>query len=178
GTGVGVTFQRSASRRFDLVVGADGPHSVVRALAVASEADCTEPLDLYTSWLTAPAEVDLDGWFLMHNAPGGLVASVRPGRLPGEHKVGLSFRSAPLDLNRSDVSAQKAVVGERFARARWEVPRLVAAMHAAPDFLLDSMAQVRLPAWSRGRVVLLSDAAWCPTPLTELDTTLAVVGAY
>jgi len=176
--GVRVSFKRSASRRFDLVVGADGSHSVVRTLGVASEADCMESLGCYTSWFTAPAEVDLDGWFMMHNSPGGLVASVRPGRLPGEHKVGLSFRSAPLAVDPFDVQAQKALVAERFAGAGWEVPRLIAAMHGAPDFLLDSMAQVRLPAWSRGRVVLLGDAAWCPTPLTGLGTTLAVVGAY
>jgi 2-polyprenyl-6-methoxyphenol hydroxylase-like FAD-dependent oxidoreductase len=176
--GVRVTFQRSAPRRFDFVVGADGSHSVVRDLAVASEADCTEPLGCYTSWFTAPAEFDLDGWFLMHNAPGGLVASVRPGRLPGEHKVALSFRSVPLALDRFDVSAQKAIVAEHFAGAGWEVPRLIAAMHDAADFVLDSLGQVRLPAWSRGRVVLLGDAAWCPTPLTGLGTTLAVVGAY
>jgi 2-polyprenyl-6-methoxyphenol hydroxylase-like FAD-dependent oxidoreductase len=177
-SGVRVTFLRAAPRRFDLVVGADGSHSVIRALAIASETECTEPVGCYVSWFTAPAEVDLDGWFLMHNAPGGLVASVRPGRLAGEHKVGLSFRSAPLALDRADVAAQKALVAERFAGAGWEVPRLIAAMEAAPDFVLDSMAQVRLPTWSRGRVVLIGDAAWSPTPLTGLGTTLALVGAY
>jgi 2-polyprenyl-6-methoxyphenol hydroxylase-like FAD-dependent oxidoreductase len=51
-------------------------------------------------------------------------------------------------------------------------------MHVADDFVLDSMAQVHLPAWSRGRVVLLGDAAWSPTPLTGLGTSLALVGAY
>src|SRR4051794_30536473 len=114
----------------------------------------------------------------MYNAPGGLLASIRPGRLPGEHKVGLSFRSGPLAYDRTDVAAQKALVAERFAGAGWEVPRLVAAMQGAADFVLDPMAQVRLPAWSRGRVVLLGDAAWSPTPLTGLGTSLALVGAY
>src|SRR4051794_21903124 len=178
GDGVTVTFEHAPPRRFDLVVGADGSHSVVRALAFGPEADCTEPLGCYTTWFTTPAELDLDGWFLMHNAPGGLVASVRPGRLPGEHKVGLSFRSGPLAYDRTDVAAQKSLVAERFAGAGWEVPRLIAAMEAAPDFVLDSMAQVRLPTWSRGRVVLIGDAAWSPTPLTGLGTTLALVGAY
>src|SRR3954462_258047 len=70
GDGVTVTFERSAPRRFDLVVGADGSHSAVRARAFGPEPDCTEPLGCYTTWFTAPAELDLDGWFLMHNAPG------------------------------------------------------------------------------------------------------------
>ena len=51
-------------------------------------------------------------------------------------------------------------------------------MREATDFGFDSTAQVHLPAWSRGRVVLLGDAAWCPTPLTGLGTSLALVGAY
>jgi 2-polyprenyl-6-methoxyphenol hydroxylase-like FAD-dependent oxidoreductase len=178
GDGVTVGFERSAPRRFDLVVGADGSHSAVRALAFGPEAECAQPIGCYTTWFTAPAELDLDGWFLMHNMPGGRVASVRPGRLPGEHKVGLSFRSGPLPYPRTDVAAQKALVAERFAGAGWEVPRLIAAMHASDDFVLDSMSQVHLPTWSRGRVVLLGDAAWSPTPLTGLGTTLALVGAY
>lgn len=176
--GVTVTFERSTRRRFDLVVGADGTHSPVRALAFGPETECTEPLGCYTSWFTAPAAFDLDGWFLMHNAPGGRVASVRPGRAPGEHKVALSFRSGPISYDRADVPAQKALVAERLAGAGWRVPGLVAAMYAADDFVLDSIARVHLPVWSRGHVVLLGDAAWCPTPLTGLGTSLALVGAY
>jgi 2-polyprenyl-6-methoxyphenol hydroxylase-like FAD-dependent oxidoreductase len=176
--GVTVDFERSAARRFDLVVGADGSHSTVRALAFGPEAECARQLGCYTTWFTAPAEMELDGWFLMHNMPGGLVASVRPGRLPGEHKVSLSFRSAPLVYDHTDIAAQKALVAERFAGSGWVVPRLLEAMHAADDFVLDSMAQVHLPSWSRGRVVLLGDAAWSPTPVTGLGTSLALVGAY
>jgi 2-polyprenyl-6-methoxyphenol hydroxylase-like FAD-dependent oxidoreductase len=179
GDGVTVSFERSAPRRFDLVVGADGSHSAVRALTFGPESDCTRPLGLYGCWFTAPAgDLDVDGWFLMHNLPGGRVASVRPGRLPGELKAGLTFRAEPFAYDRADVAAQKELVAQRFAGAGWEVPRLVAAMREATDFGFDSNAQVQLPAWSRGRVVLLGDAAWCPTPLTGLGTSLALVGAY
>ncbi len=176
--GVQVTFERSEPRRFDLVIGADGQHSAVRALAGPSEAECAKPLGCYTCWFTTPAEIDIDDWFLMYNVPGGRVASIRPGRLAGEHKVGLSFRSPPLDLHGADPAAQKAVVAERFAGAGWEVPRLIAGMESSRDFALDNMAQIHLASWSFGRVALLGDAAWCPTPLTGLGTTMAVVGAY
>lgn len=174
-----VTFEKAAPRRFALVVGADGTHSVVRALAFGPERDHTHPLGLYTAWFTAFEEdLDLDGWYLMHNAPGGLVASARPGRLPGEIKAGFSFRSEPLSYDRRDAAAQKEIVARRFAAAGWETPRLLRAMRTAPDFFLDSMAQVRLDSWSRGRVALLGDAGYCATPLTGLGTSLALVGAY
>jgi 2-polyprenyl-6-methoxyphenol hydroxylase-like FAD-dependent oxidoreductase len=51
-------------------------------------------------------------------------------------------------------------------------------MREATDFGFDSNAQAHLPSWSHGRVVLLGDAAWSPTPLTGLGTSLALVGAY
>ncbi len=35
-----------------------------------------------------------------------------------------------------------------------------------------------MPAWSRGRVVLCGDAAWCATPLSGMGTTLALTGGY
>src|SRR5260221_7747914 len=38
--GVDVTFERGGSRRFDLVVGADGLHSIVRTLVFGDEAQC------------------------------------------------------------------------------------------------------------------------------------------
>ncbi|MFI6690088.1 FAD-dependent monooxygenase [Streptomyces sp. NPDC050485] len=176
--GATVTFEKAAPRRFGLVVGADGPHSVVRALAFGPEQEFVHPLGLYTAWFTAADDLDLNGWYLMHNAPGGLVASARPGRVPGEIKAGLSFRSPPLAYDRRDAAAQRELVAQRFAHVGWETPRLLRAMRTAPDFFFDSMGQVRLDSWSRGRVALLGDAGYCATPLTGLGTSLALVGAY
>ncbi|NEC11592.1 FAD-binding monooxygenase [Streptomyces sp. SID8014] len=175
---VTVTFEKAAARRFGLVVGADGPHSVIRALAFGPERGSVHPLGLYTTWFTAVDDLDLDGWYRMHNAPGGLVASARPGRIPGEIKAGLSFRSPPLSYDRRDTAAQRELVAERFAGVGWETPRLLRAMRGATDFFFDSMGQVRLDRWSRGRVALLGDAGYCATPLTGLGTSLALVGAY
>ncbi|MFI0819603.1 FAD-dependent monooxygenase [Streptomyces sp. NPDC021098] len=176
--GVTVTFEKATPRRFGLVVGADGPHSVVRALAFGPEREFVHPIGLYTAWFTATDDLELDGWYLMHNAPGGLVASARPGRLPGEIKAGLSFCSAPITYDRRDVAAQKELLARRFADVGWEAPRLLRAMGSAQDFFFDSIGQVRLDHWSRGRVALLGDAGYCATPLTGLGTSLALVGAY
>jgi 2-polyprenyl-6-methoxyphenol hydroxylase-like FAD-dependent oxidoreductase len=175
--GVLVTFQKAEPRRFDLVVGADGLHSVVRRLVFGPESNVVRPLGLLNAWFTIPAEIDLDNWYLMHNAPGGRVVSVRPGRLPGEQKAALSFRSTET-FNRGDAAAQLELLERHFADVGWETPWLLRAARGAPDFYLDSIGQVRLDRWSRGRVTLLGDAGYCPTPLTGLGTSLALVGAY
>jgi len=176
--GVTVTFEKAPSRRFSLVVGADGLHSTVRRLAFGPDAAHLCPLHLYNAWYTAPADIDLGGWFLMYNAPGGLVAGARPGRATDEIKVALSFRSESETYERLGRAAQQELLARRFAGAGWEVPRLLDAMQSATDFYFDSVGQVHLQEWSRGRVVLLGDAGYCPSPLTGMGTSLSLVGAY
>ncbi|GLW69783.1 monooxygenase [Kitasatospora phosalacinea] len=176
--GVHATFENAPPRRFDLVVGADGLHSATRRLAFGPESEHVVPLGGCTAWFTARLDLDLDGWFLMYNAPGGLVAMARPGRLPGETKVALSFRTAPAVPGRLDRAAQQRLLTEKFTGAGWESDRLLAAMADAEDFHFEHLGQVRLDHYARGRTALVGDAACCPTPLTGLGTSLALVGAH
>jgi 2-polyprenyl-6-methoxyphenol hydroxylase-like FAD-dependent oxidoreductase len=176
--GVTVTFENTAPRRFGLVFGADGVHSAVRSVAFGPEPEFFRPLNVCSCWFTADDDWDLDGWFLMYNEPGGLVASVRPGRVSGEIKASLAFRSPPVTFDDRDSAAQKHLIAQRFSRSGWEVPRLLRVMSDSPDFVFDNFGQVRMDTWSRGRVALVGDAAWCPTALTGLGTSLALVGAY
>ncbi|MFJ9692521.1 FAD-dependent monooxygenase [Kitasatospora sp. NPDC101183] len=183
--GVLVSFENAPARRFALVVGADGPHSTVRRLAFENggAAGHYHPIGGCHAWFTlhdAALARELDQWFLMYNAPGGLVAGARPGRLPGEVKAGLALRRAPAHLprGRAGRAAQQRLLAERFTGAGWHSDRLVAGMLDADDFAFDTFGQVRAPAYSRGRTVLLGDAAHSPSPLTGLGTSLALVGAY
>lgn len=174
--GVEVDFERGATRRFDLVVGADGVGSRVRRLAFGDTG--WQPLGCVMAWFTAPDPGDLNGWYQMYNAPGGRVASVRPGRVPGESKASLGLRVEPRRELPAEREAQQRLLAERFAGLGWKVPMLLEAMRNAPDFAFTEVGQVRLDSWSRGRVVLLGDAAASPSPLTGLGTSVALVQAY
>jgi 2-polyprenyl-6-methoxyphenol hydroxylase-like FAD-dependent oxidoreductase len=175
--GVDVEFEQSAAGRFDLVVGADGLRSAVRRLAFGPDAELIRPLGLLTAWFTVPAEVDLDGWFLQHNARGGRVVSLRPGRLPTEQKAGLSVRTRPVP-ERAEQSDQRALLGRQFADVGWAGRRLAEHAQTAPDFFAEHLGQVVLPHPTRGRVALVGDAGYCPSPITGLGTSLALVGGY
>ena len=70
------------------------------------------------------------------------------------------------------------MVARTFAGEGWEVPQLLTAMWTAPDFYFDRIAQTHMEQWSSGRVALLGDAAYCPSPLSGMGTSLALVGAY
>jgi 2-polyprenyl-6-methoxyphenol hydroxylase-like FAD-dependent oxidoreductase len=176
--GVDVTLSDGTERTVDLVIGADGPHSATRRLAFGPEDSFVRPVGGYMAWFTAPESAALDGWYQMFNAPGGLVASLRPGREPGIAKASLSFASSPLAYDRHDLEAQRGLLKDRFASAGWRVPDLLRAAGSADDFYFDALVQVHMDTWTRGRIALVGDAAYCPSPLTGLGTSLALVGAY
>jgi 2-polyprenyl-6-methoxyphenol hydroxylase-like FAD-dependent oxidoreductase len=175
--GVTVTFASGTVREFDLVVGADGVHSGVRALAFGPESTYVRHLGGYTSYFSVPDPGDLDGWFHMYNAPGGRVAGIRPDR-DGIAKASLSFTSPPLTYDRRDRAAQEHLLTKAFAGSGWRVPSLLAAMPVAADFYFDAICQVHVDRWWRGRVALVGDAGYSGSPLTGLGTTMAMVGAY
>jgi 2-polyprenyl-6-methoxyphenol hydroxylase-like FAD-dependent oxidoreductase len=176
GDGVDVTFARGPARRFGLVVGADGLHSVVRRLAFGDEERFRQDLGLCVAGFSMPNRFGLDHSGLIYNEPGRL-AMVASGRDSGRAAVGLMFTTATPDYDRRDAEAQKRIVAEHFEGAGWQVPALLAAMHDAPELYFDTIGQIRLAQWSAGRIVLLGDAAWCTGPGGN-GTGHAMLGAY
>lgn len=175
--GVTATLSDGSTVQADIVVGADGAHSAVRRLVWGPEKQFVTPLGGYHAWFTAPDHVGLDGWYLIYQEPG-LVSSMRPDHSPESSKAGLAFRSEPLAYDRRDVDAQRAILSERFAGAKWESAALLAAARTADDFYFDAFVQVHMDSWSSGRAALVGDAGYCPSPLSGLGTALGLVGAY
>ncbi|MFC9893810.1 FAD-dependent monooxygenase [Nocardia sp. NPDC127579] len=173
--GVQVEFEHGAPRTFDLVIGADGIHSRVRRLAFGPEADYVRHLGHYycvagaSPWQDGPRERRTSHGF---NAPGRLAIS------GGAKAQQMYMFSAPeLDYDRGDLDAQRRIVAERFAGLGWEVPRMLAELPGFEDFYLDSLSQVRMRGYTKGRVALVGDSAYGNT-LGGFGTGLAVVGAY
>ncbi|MEZ0074762.1 FAD-dependent monooxygenase [Planotetraspora sp. GP83] len=175
--GVDVTFERGAPRRFDLVVGADGLHSNVRALAFGPESRFVKDLGLHCAIFTTANHLGLDHTGQAYSTPGKLVA-MYSARKNTEAKAMFYFGSPSLAYDRRDVAQQKKILAEAFAGVGWETPRLLRDMRDASDFYFDSVSQVHMDRWSTGRVVLLGDAAYCASPLSGMGTGLAMVAAY
>lgn len=173
--GVEVTFSRGAPRKFDLVVGADGVHSGVRAAAFGPERDFRRDLGFGIAGFTAPNHLGLDHTSVLYNEPGrGLM--VGSHRHPDRLHVGLVFAADDVESRRRTADEQRALVAKLFADTGWETAKLLEALPAADDLYVDSISQIHLDRWSTGRVVLLGDAAWCAGPGGS-GTGLAMMGA-
>ncbi|MEU7895656.1 FAD-dependent monooxygenase [Nonomuraea sp. NPDC049152] len=175
--GVTVTFKRAQTRRFDLVIGADGLHSTVRALAFGPETDYVRHLGVHCAAFPLDNYLDLDHTGLAYRPPGKMVA-IYSARHNTEARAMFLFGSPQLAYDRRDTMQQKKILAEAFDGVGWETRRALAAMWDAPDFYFDSVAQVRMDRWSKGRVALLGDAAYSPCLLSGMGSGLAVVGAY
>jgi 2-polyprenyl-6-methoxyphenol hydroxylase-like FAD-dependent oxidoreductase len=175
--GVSVTFERAAPRRFDLVIGADGLHSNTRRLAFGPEEQFVKHLGLYCAIFTTGNHLGLDHTGHAYRIAGKMVA-MYSAHHNTQAKAVFYFASQLLDLDRRDVERQQAVLAEQFAGTGWQSDRLLKEMRHAPDFYFDSVGQIHMDSWSRGRVVLLGDAAYCPSSLSGMGSGLALVGAY
>ena len=176
GDRVHVTFLHGPARTFDLVVAADGLRSRTRDLAF-TDGTRTRHLGLCTGYFTIPRAPSDGRWARWHNAPGGRAVNLRPDN-QGTTRASLSFLSPPRGYELLGQDGQKQLLRRLFSDVGGETSRVLSAMEEAPDFFFESVAQVRMPRWSQGRVAVTGDAGYCASPLSGMGTSLALVGAY
>lgn len=174
--GVTASFAKGAARTFDLVIVAEGLRSHTRALVFGDEPELRE-LGLYVAYLTIPRAASDDAWWRWYNAPGGRTIQLRPDNV-GTTRAMLTFMSKTRGYEQLDAHEQKQLLRRTFADAGWAAPRVLSALDGSGEVYFDSVGQVRAPHWSRGRVGLVGDAGYCPSPISGMGTSLALVGAY
>ena len=174
GDGVTVEFENGPTQEFDLVVGADGMHSMTRRLVFGEEREFRRDSGYFVSTFSAPNDLGLRDSGVLWNVPGRMVGL---SNTLGKDGAMLVFHSPGLAYDYRDQGQQKRLVREHFEGLGWQVPTVLDAMDQARDFYFDSISQITMDRWSAGRVVLLGDAAWAPAP-GGMGNGLAVVGAY
>jgi 2-polyprenyl-6-methoxyphenol hydroxylase-like FAD-dependent oxidoreductase len=180
-SGVEVTFERAAPRRFDLVVGADGLHSRVRRLAFGPEEQFLRRLgNSYVAVFGMPNFLGLERWEVMFQddrADIGAMVMALSKNANARAYVGFTAKE-PIVYDHRDIDAQKRLMADRLSDGGWVLPQLREHMMAAPDFHFDSISQIRMDGWSRGRVVLVGDAGYSVALASGQGTSVAMVGAY
>lgn len=176
--GVEVTFDSGKQAEFDLVLGADGLHSRTRNLAVAPEADALHHLGVYFATARIDTELGRPHSVTLYNTPGKVAGVYRSGA----HDTATAFfafrEHRVLEVDHRDQDAQKALLRGYFDDQAWQVPTLLDQAAADDGFYFDAVSQVRIPAWSKGRVALVGDAGYCATLLSGAGAALAIEGAH
>jgi 2-polyprenyl-6-methoxyphenol hydroxylase-like FAD-dependent oxidoreductase len=175
---VHVRFAHAPSERFDLVVGAGGLHSPVRTLAFGPE----ERYENYLGYYAAAFSVER----YPHRNPSAYVTLAAPGRqisrysLRGDRTVFfVTFASdKKLPVAHRDVNAQMSLLRTMFGEGQWECPEILKALGTCTDLYFDPVSQIRMDAWSQGRVTLVGDACFCPSLLAGQGSALAMLAGY
>ncbi|WP_067813572.1 FAD-dependent monooxygenase [Nocardia inohanensis] len=175
--GVDVVFASGGKRRFELVIGADGLHSALRAMVFGPHEQFVRHLGHALAFYSVPNEFGLDKWLIEYQE-GGRSAGLRPIQDATRAMAMFSFPATDLDVDYRDIDAQKRLLRERMAGFGWLTEGILAHLDDTPDFYLDQVAQVMMERWSNGRVALLGDAAFSSSPMSGQGTGLALVGAY
>jgi 2-polyprenyl-6-methoxyphenol hydroxylase-like FAD-dependent oxidoreductase len=173
---VSVTFDDGMRKDFALVFGCDGNRSNTRSLAFED----SEAASFY-----------MGGYFYLRVVPQtNLLPANRsqvfsvPGRtamLNGyddRTDIALAFRAnEQIDYDFRDKAQQRRLIHEHFEGVGWKVPQMLAHVDTDGDFYFDRASQIRIKQWSKGRVALVGDAGYCPSPVAGLGGSMALIGA-
>ena len=159
------------------MVGADGLHSTVRALAFGPE-DRFEHFMGYTvaAFETTGYQPRDEEVYVAYSLPGRQIArfSMRENRT----MFLLVIADSGVTVDPRDRQAQSRYLHQQFDGGKWESKAILEAMDAAEDLYFDRVSQIRLDSWTRGRITLLGDAAFAPSLLAGQGSALAMIGAY
>ena len=173
-----VAFEHGSARDFDLVVGADGLHSRVRQLAFGPEDQFERRLGYWVATFEVEGYRPRDELIYVARAlPGRQVARIA---LRGDRTMFLFvFRAELIPKSEpSNLPETRALLHYLFEDTGWESPQILQAMEVVEDIYFDRVSQIRMETWSKGRVMLIGDAASAVSLLAGEGTGLAITEAY
>jgi 2-polyprenyl-6-methoxyphenol hydroxylase-like FAD-dependent oxidoreductase len=171
------SFSDGSTDSYDLVFGADGLHSAVRHLVFGPEEQYVTQLGQVFGFFDIENRQRLDHRGMACTLPGrtAVLQATDPAK---RARASFYLTDRGLQFDYRDTEGNKRLFAERFSGMGWQVPTFIDGLAGAREVYFDSIAQVHLDSYARGRVCLIGDAAWCSSPRSGMGTSLAVVGAY
>jgi 2-polyprenyl-6-methoxyphenol hydroxylase-like FAD-dependent oxidoreductase len=185
---VQVTFTNHLPQTYyDVVIGADGQISRTRRLAFGhgpQNGDYLRRLGEYMAFFTIPRIESDSQWAQWYPATRGRLLCTRPSpyndtrAFMGVVDWDLKRFGEIEDVvkNRDEEGAKKWIAKE-FEGAGWKSQRVLDGMKTANDFYMQEIVQVKMgeEGFVKGRVALLGDAGYCPSPLSGMVSSKVLV---
>lgn len=179
-----VTFKNGKlpPTEFDIVIGADGQMSRTRRMVFGhgpNNDDYLYRLGQYSALFTMPRDPTDTQYAQWYNASRGRLFLLRPDQY-GTTRAYLAVTDANLSrfdeldklLKKGTREEQQAWFEKEFEGAGWQTERCIREMKKADDFYMQQIAQVKMDTWHKGRVALVGDAAYCPSPISGVVSCL------
>ena len=173
-----IQLEGGSSREVDLVVGADGLHSQVRQITFGPEKQFEHSMGCHVASFEVtgyrPRDEDL---YVAYTEPGRYVARfpVRGDKTLFFMLVRDKYFVGPLPTSVADC---KSALQSAFSGVGWECPAILSALKDIDDVYFDSISQIRMDRWTKGRVALVGDAASCPSLIAGEGAGFALAEAY
>jgi 2-polyprenyl-6-methoxyphenol hydroxylase-like FAD-dependent oxidoreductase len=167
----------SVTERFDLVVGADGLRSTVRSLVFGPHEQYLRRLDYVVAAFQLPRPLSdvaqEDGAILMEPNRAMWVFPFNDN-LPA---VLMGYRTEDVDAEFTEPPAKRVRAAFGSGPTGRALGEALDALESTEDLLFDSVEQVHMDSWHRGRVVLVGDSAWCVTLFAGMGVSSGLAGA-
>jgi 2-polyprenyl-6-methoxyphenol hydroxylase-like FAD-dependent oxidoreductase len=172
---VHATFDDGTRESFDLLIGADGVHSLTRSLVFGPEEQFAHFLGYEVACYPLADHYGIGHAWKLYNEPERMVVAynsnregeifalfiyktARPERLPQEHRL--------------------PRLRQVFTGMGWHINQFLSNASVSEEIFMDAVTQIQMSSWHQGRVALVGDACGCPTLISGQGASLAMGGAY
>ncbi|KAI1267983.1 FAD/NAD(P)-binding domain-containing protein [Xylariaceae sp. FL1019] len=187
-----VKFSDGRMEKYDMLIGADGQGSRTRRALLGKEKSdaCFKSLDMFIAYFTVPRNEKDDDMMRIYNVTGKRTVSIRSGDPKAPTQVYMSVmtskggneRGMRTGVHQSGPEQQDLFVKAFEDEHGWRVDefrdRLMKDEVPEGNFYAQEIGQVKCDTLAVGRVALLGDAGYTPSPVTGMGTTLSLIGAY